>query len=112
MPCCWAWRHEGTSEDELMSIAPRGARKPVIGFYLQRAVGGIPLSRSFWTRFAAIDNVIAIKVAPFDRYKTLDVAFGVVAARAEERITLYTETMITSWPTLSRRSAFASASAR
>ena len=38
----------------------------------------------------AIDNVIAIKVAPFNRYKTLDVAFGVVAAGAEERITLYT----------------------
>ena len=63
---------------------------PLIGFYLQTAVGGIPLSRSFWTRFAAIDNVIAIKVAPFDRYKTLDVAFGVVAAGAEERVTLYT----------------------
>ena len=38
----------------------------------------------------AIDNVIAIKVAPFNRYKTLDVAFGVVAAGAEERVTLYT----------------------
>jgi hypothetical protein len=53
-------------------------------------VGGIALSRTFWTRFAAIENVIAIKVAPFDRYKTLDVAFGVAAAGAEERITLYT----------------------
>ncbi len=63
---------------------------PLIGFYLQTAVGGIPLSRGFWTRFAGIDNVIAIKVAPFNRYKTLDVAFGVAAAGAEERITLYT----------------------
>ena len=63
---------------------------PVIGFYLQTAVGGIALSRAFWTRFAGIDNVIAIKVAPFNRYKTLDVAFGVVAAGAEERVTLYT----------------------
>jgi hypothetical protein len=63
---------------------------PLIGFYLQPAVGGIALSRAFWTRFAHIDNVIAIKVAPFDRYKTLDVAFGVVAAAAEDRITLYT----------------------
>jgi hypothetical protein len=53
-------------------------------------VGGIPLSRSFWQRFAAIDNVIAIKVAPFNRYRTLDVFFGVAAARAEQRITLYT----------------------
>ena len=50
---------------------------PLIGFYLQTAVGGIPLSRGFWARFAAIDNVVAIKVAPFNRYRTLDVAFGI-----------------------------------
>src|ERR671927_234912 len=41
-------------------------------------------------RFAAIDNVIAIKVAPFNRYRTLDVVRGVVAAGAEDRVTLYT----------------------
>jgi Dihydrodipicolinate synthetase family len=82
---------KGASEDELIEHCAKVAREmPLIGFYLQTAVGGIPLSRSFWTRFARIDNVIAIKVAPFDRYKTLDVAFGVVAAGAEERITLYT----------------------
>jgi len=81
----------GASEDELIEHCGTVAREmPLIGFYLQTAVGGIPLSRSFWTRFAAIDNVIAIKVAPFNRYKTLDVAFGVAAARAEERVTLYT----------------------
>ena len=82
---------KGASEDELIEHCAAVAREmPLIGFYLQTAVGGIPLSRAFWTRFAAIDNVIAIKVAPFDRYKTLDVAFGVVAAGAEERVTLYT----------------------
>jgi len=82
---------KGAGEDEIVEHCAAVAREmPLIGFYLQTAVGGIPLSRSFWTRFAAIDNVIAIKVAPFDRYKTLDVAFGVVAAGAEERITLYT----------------------
>jgi len=48
------------------------------------------LSREFWTRFAAIDNVVAIKVAPFNRYRTLDVCFGIAAAHAEDRITLYT----------------------
>jgi hypothetical protein len=81
----------GSSEDELIEHCGTVAREmPLIGFYLQTAVGGIPLSRNFWTRFAGIDNVIAIKVAPFNRYKTLDVAFGVAAARAEERITLYT----------------------
>jgi hypothetical protein len=82
---------KGASEDELIAHCNSVAREmPLIGFYLQTAVGGIPLSRGFWTRFAAIDNVIAIKVAPFNRYKTLDVAFGVAAAGAEERITLYT----------------------
>jgi dihydrodipicolinate synthase/N-acetylneuraminate lyase len=82
---------KGASEDEIVEHCAAVAREmPLIGFYLQTAVGGIPLSRAFWTRFARIENVIAIKVAPFDRYKTLDVAFGVVAASAEERITLYT----------------------
>ena len=81
----------GASEDELIEHCAAVAREmPTIGFYLQTAVGGIPLSRAFWTRFAAIDNVIAIKVAPFNRYRTLDVAFGVAAAGAEERVTLYT----------------------
>jgi hypothetical protein len=63
---------------------------PLVGFYLQPAVGGIDLNASFWSRFAAIDNVVAIKVAPFDRYRTLDVVRGVAEAGAEDRITLYT----------------------
>ena len=78
-------------EDELIAHCRAvAAEMPLIGFYLQTAVGGIRLSRSFWTRFAAIDNVVAIKVAPFNRYATLDVAFGVAEAGAEERVTLYT----------------------
>ena len=82
---------KGASEDELVEHCRAvAAEMPLIGFYLQPAVGGIPLSRAFWTRFAAIGNVVAIKVAPFNRYATLDVVFGVVAARAEERVTLYT----------------------
>jgi hypothetical protein len=81
----------GASEDELIAhCSAVAAEMPLIGFYLQAAVGGIRLSRSFWTRFAAMDNVVAIKVAPFNRYATLDVAFGVAAAGAEERVTLYT----------------------
>ncbi|GGB47572.1 dihydrodipicolinate synthase family protein [Tistrella bauzanensis] len=66
------------------------ARIPLIGFYLQPAVGGMALNADFWARFAAIDNVVAIKAAPFNRYATLDVMRGVVAARAEDRVTLYT----------------------
>ena len=63
---------------------------PVIGFYLQPAVGGIELPRSFWRRLAGIDNVIGVKVAPFNRYATLDVVHGVAEAGAAERISLYT----------------------
>jgi hypothetical protein len=82
---------KGASEDELIVHCRAVARvMPLIGFYLQTAVGGIPLSAEFWRRFAEIDQVVAIKMAPFDRYRTLDVVRGVVAARAEDRVTLYT----------------------
>ena len=63
---------------------------PLVGFYLQPAVGGLHLDADFWTRFAAIENVVAIKVAPFNRYRTIDVMRGVAEAGAEDRITLYT----------------------
>jgi len=81
----------GASEDQLIDhCAAVAAEIPLFGFYLQPAVGGIDLGVSFWSRFAAIDNVVAIKVAPFDRYRTLDVVQGVVEAGGEERVTLYT----------------------
>ena len=63
---------------------------PLVGFYLQPAVGGVILGANFWRRFAAIDNVIAIKIAPFNRYRTLDVLRGVAAAGALDRVALYT----------------------
>jgi dihydrodipicolinate synthase/N-acetylneuraminate lyase len=82
---------KGASIDELIEHCTAVAEEiPLIGFYLQRAVGGIALPMQFWQRFAAIDNVVAIKIAPFNRYATLDVVRGVVAARAENRVTLYT----------------------
>ncbi len=82
---------KGASVDELVAHCAAVAEQiPLVGFYLQTAVGGIALPADFWRRFAAIDNVIAIKMAPFDRYRTLDVVRGVVAAGAEERVTLYT----------------------
>lgn len=65
-------------------------RIPLVGFYLQPAVGGLHLDAGFWTRFAAIPNVVAIKVAPFNRYRSLDVMRGIVEAGAEDRVTLYT----------------------
>jgi len=82
---------KGASIDALIRHCAAVAEEiPLVGFYLQPAVGGIPLPEPFWRRFAAIENVVAIKIAPFDRYRTLDVVRGVVAARAEERIALYT----------------------
>jgi hypothetical protein len=81
----------GASENGLIEHCRRVAEEiPLVGFYLQPAVGGIVLSASFWRRFAEIENVIAIKIAPFNRYRTLDVVRGVVEARAEDRVTLYT----------------------
>ena len=82
---------KGAPVDQLIEHCVQVASKiPLIGFYLQTAVGGIALPVEFWRRFAAIDNVLAIKIAPFNRYATLDVARGVVLAGAENRITLYT----------------------
>lgn len=82
---------KGAGEDDLIAHCRAvAAEMPLIGFYLQPAVGGMRLPASFWQRFAAIDNVIGIKAAPFNRYATLDVVNGVSASGAGDRITLYT----------------------
>jgi dihydrodipicolinate synthase/N-acetylneuraminate lyase len=82
---------KGASVDELVThCAAVASVMPLVGFYLQTAVGGIPLPVEFWARFAAIENVVAVKTAPFNRYRTLDVVRGIVAARAEDRVTIYT----------------------
>lgn len=62
---------------------------PLVGFYLQPAAGGRALSYSFWRRFAEIDNVVAIKIAPFNRYQTQDV-IRAVAESGRNDIALYT----------------------
>jgi dihydrodipicolinate synthase/N-acetylneuraminate lyase len=62
---------------------------PVIGFYLQAAGGGRPLSYAFWRKFVEIENVAAIKIAPFNRYQTFDVVRAVIEAGRED-IALYT----------------------
>ena len=81
----------GATEDQLIAHCEAVAGEiPLVGFYLQTAVGGPVLSSEFWRRFASIPNALAIKVAPFNRYRTLDVVRGVVEARAEERVFLYT----------------------
>jgi dihydrodipicolinate synthase/N-acetylneuraminate lyase len=62
---------------------------PVLGFYLQPAVGGRTLPYGFWRRFAEIENIVAIKIAPFHRYQTLDV-MRAVAESGRDDIILYT----------------------
>jgi dihydrodipicolinate synthase/N-acetylneuraminate lyase len=62
---------------------------PVVGFYLQPAVGGRILDRRFWRGFLDIDRVIAIKVAPFDRYRTLDVVSALAESQRTD-VALYT----------------------
>ena len=61
---------------------------PLIGFYLQPAVGGRVLSYNFWRQFVEIESVVAIKIAPFNRYHTLDVVRAV--AQSGREIALYT----------------------
>ncbi|GAA0993763.1 dihydrodipicolinate synthase family protein [Acrocarpospora macrocephala] len=79
------------SEAELLDRARAvGEVLPVIGFYLQPAVGGRVLSAGYWTEFAAIPSVAGIKVAPFDRYRTLDVLHGVCRSGRLPEIALYT----------------------
>lgn len=63
---------------------------PLIGFYLQPAVGGRKLDVDFWREFAGIENIIAIKIAPFNRYQTFDVLRGVIESGRSDKIALYT----------------------
>ncbi|MDL4771058.1 MULTISPECIES: dihydrodipicolinate synthase family protein [Thermomonosporaceae] len=79
------------AEDEILAgVAAVGEILPVFGFYLQPAVGGRIFSRGFWRRFFEIGTVRAVKVAPFDRYKTQDVVHALVAAGRDGDVALYT----------------------
>lgn len=79
------------SDAELLAhVAAVAAVIPVMGFYLQPAVGGRVLGYDFWRRMVEIDNVVAIKVAPFNRYQTLDVVRAVAEAGRSGDVALYT----------------------
>lgn len=79
------------SDEALVERMERIARIiPVFGFYLQPAVGGRQLGYSFWRKVADIPGVVAIKVAPFNRYQTLDVVRAVCASERRDEIALYT----------------------
>jgi dihydrodipicolinate synthase/N-acetylneuraminate lyase len=78
------------TESRLLDHCRAIARRiPLVGFYLQPAVGGRLLPYSFWSRFAEIPEVVAIKIAPFNRYQTIDV-IRAVAESGREDIALYT----------------------
>jgi hypothetical protein len=62
---------------------------PIIGFYLQPAVGGLPLSYKFWRDLAEIPQLVAVKIAPFDRYRTIDVVRAIASAGRDD-VALYT----------------------
>lgn len=88
---CAPYGAHDLSEQQLVErMAAIGEVIPVIGFYLQDSVGGRPLSRDYWRRIADLESVIGIKVAPFDRYRTADVLWGVAHSHRADRIALYT----------------------
>ena len=73
------------SDDELIAHCRTVAEIiPLFGFYLQPAVGGRVLSFSFWRRFAEIQKVVAIKIAPFNRYQSLDVVRAIAETGRED----------------------------
>jgi dihydrodipicolinate synthase/N-acetylneuraminate lyase len=81
----------GWSEQDILNRTEQVAqRMPVIGFYLQPSVGGRIFSYDFWRQFSEIPNVIAIKMAPFNRYQTIDVARAVCYSSRRDEIALYT----------------------
>ncbi len=79
-----------TEEQLIERVARVSEIIPVFGFYLQPAVGGRILSFEFWKKFAANQNVHAIKVAAFNRYQTLDVVRAVCQSHRVDEIALYT----------------------
>lgn len=83
-----AWADD-TDEGMLAHCQAVAETLPLFGFYLQPAVGGRVIGYDFWRRFVDIPEVVAIKIAPFNRYQTLDVVRAVADARRED-VALYT----------------------
>ena len=79
------------SVDELIDHARQVAKViPIMGFYLQEAISQMVLGVEFWRRFVEIAGVLAIKIAPFNRYQTLDVLEAVAYSGRADEIALYT----------------------
>lgn len=81
----------GWSEAQILERTAKIAEiMPVVGFYLQPSVGGKVFSFDFWKQFAEIPGIVAIKMAPFNRYQTIDVARAVCYSSRRDEIALYT----------------------
>ena len=81
----------GLSEEDILRRTEAVAQViPVFGFYLQPSVGGRVFTYDFWSRFAEIENVEAIKCASFNRYQTLDVVRAIAYSSRRNQIALYT----------------------
>ena len=82
---------KGAMEQEMIHHMRELAKvMPMFGFYLLTGVGGIKLPYEFWRELVEIENIVGIKIAPFDRYGTIDVARALADAGREKDITLYT----------------------
>jgi dihydrodipicolinate synthase/N-acetylneuraminate lyase len=78
------------AEDDLLAhLRSIGETLPVIGFYLQPAVGGRLLSYAFWRRACELESLVAVKIAPFNRYQTWDVVRAVLDSDRTD-VALYT----------------------
>ena len=82
---------QGLTEEQILNRTREVAKIiPVFGFYLQPSVGGRIFTYDFWSKFVEIDNVEAIKCAPFNRYQTLDVVRALAYSSKRDQIALYT----------------------
>lgn len=82
---------KGKSINELIAHAKQVAEViPIMGFYLQEVISQMVLPVEFWREFVEIPNILAIKIAPFNRYQTLDVLEAVVHSSRSDEIALYT----------------------
>ena len=84
------WAKDRPVEEILRHCRDVAEVMPLFGFYLQPAAGGVLLPPAFWVRFLEIENVVAVKVAPFNRYHTLDVLRPLAESGRQDEVALYT----------------------
>jgi dihydrodipicolinate synthase/N-acetylneuraminate lyase len=100
-----SWGADASEDEILAGVAAVGEVLPIFGFYLQPAVGGRPFGYRFWRRFFELPSVRAVKIAPFDRYRTLDVVRALADSGRAGEVAAYTGNddaivtdLLTPWP--------------